>query len=84
VVQGYRYSTDGRLPERDLQELADILAMQLHNSIGTRVYLLPRSDISELIEPYIDDLFSEDRQAISWMVWHLIQDAMEMEFGDER
>ncbi len=83
-MQGYRYSTDGHLPERDLQELADTLALQIHDSLGARVYQLPRSDVAELIAPYIDDLALVDQRSLSWMVWHLFQDAMEMEMGDER
>jgi hypothetical protein len=83
-MQGYRYSADGNLPERDLQELADALALQIHGSLGPRVYQLLRSDVAELIAPYVDDLTPADQRSLSWMVWHLFQDAMEMEMGDER
>jgi hypothetical protein len=78
-MQGYRFSTDGRLPERDLLELADLLALQIHTSLGPRVYLLPRSDVQDLIAPYIEDLTNEDQQALSWIVWHLFQDARELD-----
>lgn len=78
-MQGYRFSTDHRLPERDLIDLADALALQVHQSLGPRVYMLPRSDVFELIFPYVDDLAVEDQQDLSWMVWHLFQDACEME-----
>jgi hypothetical protein len=77
-MQGYRFSTDRRLPERDMLDLADALALQIHQSLGQRVYLLPRSDVAELITPYVDDLTPEDQHDLSWMVWHLFQDACEM------
>ncbi|NJN15582.1 MAG: hypothetical protein HC822_04440 [Oscillochloris sp.] len=80
-MQGYRYSTDRRLPERDLHDLADLLAMQLHNLLGARVYRLPRADVVELIESYINDLTSEDQRTVGWMVWHLFQEAREMELN---
>ncbi|NTU77854.1 MAG: hypothetical protein HGA45_00380 [Chloroflexales bacterium] len=78
-MQGYRFSTNRRLPERDMLDLADALAMQIHQAIGPRVYLLPRSDVIELIAPYIDDLVLDDQNDLSWMVWHLFQDACEMD-----
>jgi hypothetical protein len=78
-MQGYRFSTDRRLPERDIYDLADALAMQLHETIGPRVYLLPRHDIGELITPYVDDLTAADQSDLAWIVWHLFQDARELE-----
>jgi hypothetical protein len=78
-MQGYRFTTDRRLAERDMYDLADALAIQLHETIGPRVYLLPRQDICDLILPYVDDLTAADQHALSWIVWHLFQDAREME-----
>lgn len=78
-MQGYRFTTDHRLPERDMIDLADALAMQIHQTLGPRVYLLPRADVLALILPYVDDLAAEDRHDLSWMIWHLFQDAHEME-----
>ncbi len=78
-MRGYRFSPDRRLAERDMLDLADALALQLHDSLGSRVYLLPRTDVAELIRAYVDDLDAEDRHDISWMIWHLFQDAREME-----
>lgn len=78
-MQGYRFSTDRRLPERDMYDLADALAIQLHETIGPRVYRLPRHDIAELILPYVDDLTSADQSDLAWIVWHLFQDARDME-----
>lgn len=78
-MQGYRFSSNGRLPERDMLDLADLLALQIHTSLGSRVYMLPRSDVFTLILPYIDDLSEADQQDLSWMVWHLFQDAREMD-----
>jgi hypothetical protein len=82
-MQGYRFSTDKRLPERDLYDLADALAIQLHDLIGPRVYLLPRHDIYELIASYIDDLTDADQRDVTWVIWHLFQDAREMESRGE-
>lgn len=76
---GYRYSTERRLPERDILDLGDALALQIHETLGPRVYMLPRSDVFELIGPYVDDLAVEDQRAVSWVVWHLFQDAHELE-----
>ena len=77
-MQGYRFSTDHRLPERDMLELADTLALQIHQTLGSRVFLWPRSDVADLIAPYVDDLDPEDQHALGWMVWHLFQDAFEL------
>lgn len=66
------------LSNRELHELADTLAIQLHSWLGKRALRLQRSDIVELVEPYIDDLHPEDQQAVSWLIWHLFQDAREM------
>jgi hypothetical protein len=60
-------------------DLADALALQIHESLGSRVYLLPRTDVAELIRTYVDDLSPEDQHDISWIIWHLFQDAREME-----
>lgn len=60
-------------------ELANALALQIHESLGPRVYLLPRGDVLQLIDPYVDDLTVEDRQDLAWIVWHLFQDAYELE-----
>lgn len=78
-MQGYRYSTDHRLPERDMLDLADALALQIHESLGPRVYFLPRADVAELICPYVEDLAPADQHDLSWIVWHLFQDAYEMD-----
>jgi hypothetical protein len=78
-MRGYRYSTDHRLPERDMLDLADALALQIHESLGPRVYMLPRTDVAELIRAYVTDLGPEDQHDISWIIWHLFQDARELE-----
>lgn len=76
---GYRFSTEPRLPERDMLELADALALQIHSTLGTRVYRLSRTDVMALIASYVDDLAPQDQEDVSWMVWHLFQDARELE-----
>jgi hypothetical protein len=80
-MQGIRFSTGPRLSERDMRELADALALRLHERMGDRVYMLTRSDVAELVAPYIDDLEPEDRRAVPWLVWHLFQDALEEELN---
>lgn len=78
-MRGYRYNTDNKISERDLFELADALAIRLHERLGSRVYMLHRSDVFELIAPFVDDLPIEDQRTISWMIWHLFQDALDFE-----
>lgn len=80
-MRGRQYSSDNRLPERDLYELSDIFAMRLYHKLGTRVYGLTRNDVAEVIRPYIEDLAQEDRRVLPWLVWNLLQEAMEMEFS---
>ncbi len=82
-MQGWLYSSDDRLPDRDLFTLADALAMQTHNMLGTHVFNLHRNDIAELIEPYICDLDSDDREALPWLIWHLFQDAREIALAED-
>ncbi len=78
-MRGYRFSTDGCLAERDLIDLANLLALQIHQALGSRVYLLPRSDVVDLITPYISDLTAADQHDLAWIVWHLFQDAREID-----
>ncbi len=77
-MRGLFYSTDNQLCDRDLGDLADALAIKLHNLLGARVFHLQRADVAELIEPYIRDLHPEDHQALIWIVWHLFQDARDI------
>ena len=77
-MRGRQYATGGALPERDLQELSDILAMRLYQKMGRRAYRLTRQDVAELIEQYTADLITEDRSMVPWMVWDLLQEGMEI------
>ncbi len=79
-MRGRQYATGGALPERDLQELSDILAMRLYQKMGRRAYRLTRQDVAELIEQYTADLITEDRSMVPWMVWDLLQEGMEIEY----
>lgn len=79
-MRGRQYATGGALPERDLQELSDMLAMRLYQKMGRRAYRLTRQDVAELIEPYTADLIMEDRSMVPWMVWDLLQEGMEIEY----
>jgi hypothetical protein len=83
-MRGLFYSSnqDG-LSDHDLQELADALACQLHNTIGPHVVRLQRVDVAELLEPYICDLATDEQNAINWMVWHLFQEAREIMMLDD-
>jgi hypothetical protein len=83
-MRGNLYSTEAGLAERDLRDLADLLAMRLHDRLGERVYMLGRRDVAELVAPYITDLSRDDQRAIPWLVWHLFQDALDLELGGAR
>jgi hypothetical protein len=78
-MRGRRFSSDGRLPERELDELVDLLALRLYQDMGRRAYALNRQDVAELVRPYIADLVREDQHAIPWLVWDLLQEGMEIE-----
>jgi hypothetical protein len=80
-MRGRQYSSDGRLPERELQELVDLLALRLYQDMGRRAYALTRLDVAELVEPYISDLVPEDRRMIPWLIWDLLQEGMEIELS---
>ena len=78
-MRGREYSSDGKLPQRELYELTDLLALRLYQDLGRRAYALSRQDVAELIRPYTADLVQEDRRALPWLVWDLIQEGMEIE-----
>jgi hypothetical protein len=80
-MRGLRYSTDDRLPKRDLHELADLLTLQLYHSMGQRAYALSRQDVAELLRPYIADLARPDQHDVPWLVWDLLQEGMEIELA---
>jgi len=79
-MRGQQFSSNGTLPERDLHELTDLLALRIYNKLGRRAYALSRQDVAELIRPYTDDLVPEDRRAVPWLVWDLLQEGAEIEF----
>lgn len=79
-MRGRQYSSDGTLPERDLHELTDLLAMRLYQKLGRRAYRLARQDVAELIAPYTEDLQAEDQRMLPWLVWDLLQEGMEIEY----
>lgn len=83
-MRGLFYSSDDCLPESDMQELADALALTLHNLMGDRVFLLHRLDVAELLEPYICDLSAEDQATVPWIVWDLFQEAQDIALGSRR
>ncbi|MBC8160950.1 MAG: hypothetical protein H7Z42_06995 [Roseiflexaceae bacterium] len=78
-MRGRLFSTDTRLPEEDLFDLTDLLACRVFNKLGRRAFQLNRRDVAELIAPYIADLDDEDRRAVPWMLWDLIQEGVEAE-----
>lgn len=80
-MRGRLYTSDEQLADDDMQELADELAMKLYASIGPKVYLLDRADITALVVQYVEDLTPKDREAIPWLIWDLFQEGMEIEFG---
>jgi hypothetical protein len=78
---GRQHSSDRRLPERELQELVDLLAMRIYQDLGRRAYALNRQDVAELVRPYISDLVREDQRMIPWLVWDLLQEDLEIELS---
>ncbi len=78
-MRGRQHSSDGRLPERELQELVDLLAMRVYQDLGRRAYALNRQDVAELVRPYTSDLVREDQRMIPWLVWDLLQEGMDIE-----
>lgn len=79
-MRGRQYATNGALPQRDLQELTDLLAIRLYQKLGRRAYRLTRQDVAELIDPFTADLVAEDRTMIPWLVWDLLQEGSEIEY----
>lgn len=72
-VRGRKYATGGALSADDLNELVDLLAIRIYERLGDSSFLLNRSDVAELVKPYIDDLIASDQQDVVWMTWELIQ-----------
>jgi hypothetical protein len=83
-VRGHFYSDDGGLPEDELRELADLLAIQLYGRLERKVYGLSKQDVSELVEPYVEDLAPEDQRSVSWLVWDLFQEGLKIEMRERR
>lgn len=79
-MRGREYTSNGSLPERDLHDLTDLLAVRLYQKLGRRAYRLTRQDVAELIGPYTEDLQPEDRRMLPWLVWDLLQEGMEIEY----
>jgi len=80
-MHGRRYTSDSHLVDDDIEELVDELAMKLYATMGPKVYLLARNDITSLVSRYIDDLDAQDQETIPWLLWDLFQEGMELEFG---
>ncbi|MFL5800284.1 MAG: hypothetical protein ACJ8CR_00785 [Roseiflexaceae bacterium] len=80
-MRGRQFSSDGKLPERELHELIDLLAMRIYNDLGRRAYALNRQDVAELVRRYTNDLVREDQRTIPWLVWDLLQEGMEIELA---
>lgn len=80
-MHGRMYTSDSHLVDDDVEELVDELAMKLYATMGPKVYLLARNDITSLVSRYIDDLDAQDQETIPWLLWDLFQEGMELEFG---
>jgi hypothetical protein len=78
-MRGRLFSTTQALPERDLQELGDLLALQIYQRLGRRAFILSRRDVAELIEPYVRDLVADDQRAAAWLAWDLLQEGADLE-----
>jgi hypothetical protein len=83
-VRGQYYSDDNGLPEDDLRELADLLAMQLYGRLERKVYGLSKQDVAELVDPYVEDLEPEDQRSVAWLVWDLFQEGLKLEIQERQ
>ena len=75
-MKGTLFATNG-LSMADLYELADLLCIDLHTTLGSTVFVLNVQDVQELIQPKIADCTKDDQEALCWYCWHLFQEAME-------
>ncbi len=73
MLRGRRYASGGALSADDLHELVDLLAIRIYERLAESSFLLSRSDVSELVKPYITDLIASDQQEVAWLTWELIQ-----------
>jgi hypothetical protein len=80
-MRGRQFSSDGRLPEHELQDLVDVLTLRVYQDLGQRAYALSRQDVAELVRRYTTDLAREDQRMIPWLVWDLLQEGMEIELA---
>lgn len=78
-MRGRFHSSTRTLPERDVHDLSDLLAIKIYRRLGRDVYALSRREIGGLVEPYTDDLGVADRRAVTWHVWRLLQRGRELE-----
>ncbi len=69
MLRGRRYASGGALPTDDLHELVDLLAVRIYERLAESSFLLSRSDVSELVKPYITDLIASDQQEVAWLTW---------------
>ncbi len=83
-MRGNFYSTGDGLPEDDIRELADLLAVQLYGRMDRKVYSLNRQDVVDLIAPYVEDLSPDDQHSIAWLVWDLFQEGLKIEMQQRR
>ncbi len=83
-MRGNYFSTGDGLPENDIRDLADLLAMQLYGSMERKVYSLSRQDVAELISSHIDDLSPDDQRSVTWLVWDLFQEGLKIEMQHRR
>lgn len=79
-MRGLLHTTDTRLPEHDMRELADELAIYLTDCLHERVFVLSRAEIGELLESLIADLTQSDQMTVVWLVWDLFREAELMIF----
>lgn len=78
-MRGRLYTTDNRLTDDDLMELASELAIKMHKAMGPTVYSLERDEIARFIAEYIEDLEKEDQEALPWLIWDLFLEALNIE-----
>ena len=73
MLRGRRYASGGALSADDFHELVDLLAIRIYERLAESFFLLSRSDLSELVKPYIKEFVVSDQQEVDWFAWETIQ-----------
>lgn len=72
------------LSAQEIELLADVIAADLFDHMGSITFQLSRLDIGELIEDGLLGVGEEDFRAVVWAVWALIQEGAEIAASYDR